>query len=64
MNEKKEETKIPGIVNKTEKVETISPVLRKLVLETDGSKIRIVENTLAGGLELKAVLTELLASMR
>jgi len=41
-----------------------APKLRKLVIETDGNRIKIAENETTGMLELKAILTELLTSLR
>lgn len=40
------------------------PKFRKIVIETDGTRIKVTTNETAGGLELKAVLTEILASFR
>jgi hypothetical protein len=62
-DQEKKEAIIPGIPGKKEEVKEITPA-RRLVVETDGNKIRIVENTLSGLLETKAVLTELLTSLR
>lgn len=53
--EKKEE-------NVTE--EAPDKIVRRLIVETDGNSIRIVENGLAGTLELKALLTELITRLR
>jgi hypothetical protein len=48
-----------------DKPETLTvPRMRRLVIETDGNKIRIAANELTGMLELKAVLTELLTNIR
>lgn len=48
-----------------EKVEQpAAPQMRKLVIETDGNRIRIANNETTGILELKAILTELLTNIR
>lgn len=40
------------------------PKFRKLVIETDGNRIKISTNETTGVLELKAILTEILTSLR
>lgn len=40
------------------------PAFRKLVIETDGNRIKITMNETTGILELKAILTEILTSLR
>lgn len=44
--------------------EAPAKTVRRLIVETDGNSIRIVENGLAGALELKALLTELITRLR
>lgn len=38
--------------------------MRRLIIETDGNRLRIVTNETTGLLELKAILTELLTNLR
>ncbi len=53
---KKEEKKAP-------QEEPKKPKMRRIVIETDGNNINLVENEMAGGLELAAVLQTLLAKL-
>lgn len=49
---------------KKEEVTEVASTFRKIIIETDGNKIKIAVNETAGILELKAVLTEILANIR
>lgn len=66
MNEEKKEEKnnSNNIENNSSSEKVEVPRIRKLVIETDGNKIRLVVNELSGMLELKAILTELLTNIR